>query len=196
MKALLRSALVSFAVLTGITGVLYPAAVTLIAQLLFPSQSGGSLLHDGDLVVGSALVGQPFADARYFWGRPSATASFPYDAAASSGSNQGPSNPSLHAAVRSRIETLRSVDPGTAVAIPVDLVTASGSGLDPHVSPAAALHQVSRVARARGLPEARVREFVEARIEGRTFGLLGEPRVAVLPLNLALDRATAHGSGE
>lgn len=196
MTSLLRSVLVLFAVWTGITGLLYPAAVTVVAQSIFPSQAGGSLVYEGERVAGSMRIGQPFADLRYFWGRPSATASFPYDAAASAGSNQGPSNPALHDAVRSRIESLRSADPGGAPAIPVDLVTASGSGLDPHVSPAAALHQVSRVARTRGLPEARVRALVESRIEGRTFGILGEPRVNVLLLNLALDRAAAQGSGE
>lgn len=196
MLALIRPVLVLFVALTGITGVLYPLVVTAIAQRLFAPQAGGSLVYEGGRVVGSALVGQPFADPRHFWGRPSATTPFPYDAAASSGSNLGPSNPGLHGAVRSRVEALRSADPGASAAVPVDLVTASGSGLDPHVSPAAALHQVSRVARARGLPEARVRALVEAGIEGRTFGVLGERRVNVLLLNLALDREAARGSGE
>jgi len=196
MLALLRPALVLFAILTGVTGVLYPIAVTGIARLLFASQSGGSLLIEGDRVLGSALVGQPFSNPGHFWGRPSATAPFPYNAAASSGSNQGPSNPALHDAVRSRIEALRRVDPSHAPAIPVDLVTASGSGLDPHVSPAAASWQVSRVARVRDLPAQRVQALVDAHTEGRSFGLLGEPRVNVLLLNLALDRALAQGSGE
>jgi len=196
MLALLRSALVLFAILSGVTGVLYPIAVTGIARLLFASQSGGSLVREGDRVLGSALVGQPFSDPGHFWGRPSATAPFPYNAAASSGSNQGPSNPALHDAVRSRIEALRRADPSHAPAIPVDLVTASGSGLDPHVSPAAASWQVSRVARVRDLPAQRVQALVDAHTEGRSFGLLGEPRVNVLLLNLALDRAMAHGSRE
>lgn len=194
MKTLIRPALVLFAVLTVITGVVYPLAVTLVSKVLFPVQSGGSLVRNGERTLGSELVGQPFSDPRYFWGRPSATAPFRYNAAASSGSNQGPSNPALQDAVRVRIETLRSADPGNTEGVPVDLVTASGSGLDPHLSPAGASHQVARVARARGIPEARVHALVEARIEGRTFGLLGEPRVNVLLLNLDLDRASATGS--
>jgi potassium-transporting ATPase KdpC subunit len=188
MTALLRPALVLFALLTAITGLAYPAVVTGVARILFSSQTQGSLVSEGDRVVGSALIGQPFTDARYFWGRPSATAPFAYNAAASTGSNQGPSNPALHDAVKSRIETLRAADPGNAAPVPVDLVTASGSGLDPQVSPAAALYQIPRVARARGLDESRVRALVEQHIEGRSLGVLGEPRVNVLLLNLDLDR--------
>ena len=194
MTALLRPALVLFALLTAITGLAYPAAVTAIAQLLFPTQTHGSLVSEGDRVVGSALIGQPFTDARYFWGRPSATAPFAYNAAASTGSNQGPSNPALADAVKSRIEALRSADPGNAAPVPVDLVTASGSGLDPHVSPAAAFHQAARVARARGIDESRVRALVEQHIEGRSLGVLGEPRVNVLLLNLDLDRLARSGT--
>ena len=194
MIALLRSALVLFALLTALTGLAYPAAVTGLARLLFPSQTQGSLVRVDDRVAGSALLGQPFRDARYFWGRPSATAPFAYNAAASAGSNHGPSNPALHDAVRSRIEALRAADPGNDAPVPVDLVTASGSGLDPHVSPAAALYQASRVARARGLEEGRVRELVAQYTEARSLGVLGEPRVNVLLVNLALDRLAPAGS--
>jgi K+-transporting ATPase ATPase C chain len=194
MTALLRPALVLFALLTALTGLAYPAAVTGIARLLFPAQTQGSLVRVDDRVAGSALLGQPFTDARYFWGRPSATAPFAYNAAASAGSNQGPSNPALHDAVRSRIEALRAADPGNDAPVPVDLVTASGSGLDPHVSPAAALYQASRVARARGLEESRVRELVARYTEARSLGVLGEPRVNVLLLNLDLDRLEPGGS--
>lgn len=193
MASLLRPALVLFATLSALTGLAYPAAVTALGQALFPAQARGSLIRSGDVVRGSALVGQPFTDPRWFWGRPSATVRFPYDAAASTGSNQGPSNPALHEAVRGRIAALRAADPGHAAPVPVDLVTASGSGLDPHVTPAAALHQVPRVARARGLPEAEVRRLVEAQVEERTLGLLGERRVSVLLLNLALDRGARSG---
>jgi K+-transporting ATPase ATPase C chain len=194
MKDLLRASLVLLALLTALTGVVYPLAVTGIARLAFDAQRSGSLVRDGDRVVGSSLVGQPFSDPRYFWSRPSATAPVPYNAAASGGSNLGPSNPILHDAVRARIAALRRAGADDAAAVPVDLVTASGSGLDPHVSPAAALYQVPRVARARGLAEADVRALVEARVEGRSLGLLGEPRVNVLLLNLDLDRSTAKGS--
>jgi K+-transporting ATPase ATPase C chain len=193
MLALLRPALVLFALLTALTGLAYPAAVTWIARLLFPAQTQGSLVRVDDRVAGSALIGQPFRDARYFWGRPSATSPFAYNAAASAGSNQGPSNPALHDAVRRRIEALRAADPDNGMPVPVDLVTASGSGLDPHVSPAAALYQASRVARARGLEESRVRELVAQYTEARSLGVLGEPRVNVLLLNLALDRLTPGG---
>ena len=182
MGSLLRPALVLFATLSVLTGLAYPALMTGLAQLL-PAPAYAS------------LVGQPFDDPGHFWSRPSATAPFAYNAAASSGSNQGPSNPALHDAVRARIAALRAADPGNAAQVPVDLVTASGSGLDPHVSPAAALYQVPRVACARGLAEERVRALVESRIEGRTLGLLGEPRVNVLLLNLDLDRFAPAGDG-
>ena len=194
MTTLLRPAFVLFALLTALTGLAYPAAVTGIVRLLFPVQTQGSLVRVDDRVAGSALLGQPFTDGRYFWGRPSATAPFAYNAAASAGSNQGPSNPALHDAVRSRIEALRAADPRNDAPVPVDLVTASGSGLDPHVSPAAALYQAARVARARGLEERRVRELVARYTEARSLGVLGESRINVLLLNLALDRLAPGGS--
>ena len=185
----LRPALVSLALLTVLTGLVYPVVVTGIAQILFPHQANGSLIVKDGKAVGSALIGQPFDDPKYFWGRPSATAPFPNNAGASTGSNLGPINPELQKQVQGRIEALRTADPGNTAAIPVDLVTTSGSGLDPDISPAAALYQVRRVAKARGLEDAAVRQLVERQIEGRQFGLLGEPRVNVLQLNLALDAA-------
>jgi K+-transporting ATPase ATPase C chain len=188
MLAPLRPALVIFAVLSAITGLAYPAAVTVLAQALFGEAANGSLIRDGERVIGSTLIGQPFSDPRFFWSRPSATGPVPYNAAASTGSNQGPSNPALRAAVAARIAALRAADPRASGDVPVDLVTASGSGLDPHISPAAAFRQVPRVARARGQGEAELRRRVEAHVEGRSFGLLGEPRVNVLLLNLDLER--------
>jgi K+-transporting ATPase ATPase C chain len=190
MPALLRPALAALAAFTLLTGVAYPLAVTGLARLLFPRQAEGSLLVVDGRVRGSALIGQPFAGAGYFHGRPSATAR-PYDAAASTGSNLGPLNPVLDSLVRARVADRTAVDgPGP---VPVDLVTASASGLDPHVTPAAADRQVARVARARGLDEARIRDLVRRHTESRTFGLLGEPRVNVLRLNLALDGLAAGG---
>jgi K+-transporting ATPase ATPase C chain len=184
----LRPALVSLALLTLITGVAYPLVVTAIAKVAFPYQASGSLIvaKDGK-VLGSRLIGQPFDDPKYFWGRPSATSPHPYNAGASSGSNQGPTNPALTKAVQERVDALRAADPGNTAPVPVDLVTASGSGLDPHISPAAALYQVRRVAKARGLDESKIRDLVAQHTEGRQLGFLGEPRVNVLPLNLALD---------
>jgi K+-transporting ATPase ATPase C chain len=187
MTAQLRPAIVTLALFTLLTGMLYPLAVTGLAQVLFPRQANGSLIERNGQVIGSELIGQAFDDPRYFWGRPSATAPFPYNAAASSGSNLGPTNPALVDAVKSRIEALRKADPGNTAPIPVDLVTASGSGLDPHISVAAALYQVPRVARQRGLSEEQVRALVDKYTEGRQFGFLGEPRVNVLMLNLAID---------
>jgi potassium-transporting ATPase KdpC subunit len=183
----IRPAIVSLALLTVVTGVAYPLVVTGIAQVFFRDQANGSLIIKDLKVVGSSLIGQPFDDPKYFWGRPSATSPFPYNAAASSGSNLGPTNPALIEAVQGRVAALRAADPGNTAPVPVDLVTASASGLDPHISPAAALYQAARVAKARGLDEARVRQLVERHIERRQLGVLGEPRVSVLALNLALD---------
>jgi K+-transporting ATPase ATPase C chain len=189
MLAHVRAAIVLLIVLTAVTGVAYPALVTGIAQLVFPYQANGSLIVKDGKGVGSALIGQPFDDPKYFWGRPSATLPFPYNAGASSGSNLGPTNPALTDAVKGRVEALRAADPGNTSSVPVDLVTASASGLDPHISPAAALYQVSRVAKARTIDPAAVRQLVERHTEGRQLGVLGEPRVNVLALNLALDGA-------
>jgi K+-transporting ATPase ATPase C chain len=188
--AYLRPALALLAAFTLLTGVVYPAAVTGIAALAFPRQAAGSLVSEGGVVRGSVLVGQQFASPGYFWGRPSATAPA-FNAAASSGSNLGPLNPALRESVESRVAALRAADPGNLAPVPVDLVTSSGSGLDPHLSPAAARYQVARVARARGLDPVRVDALVAAHTEGRTFGVLGEPRVNVLLLNLSLDSLSA-----
>lgn len=187
MVVQLRSALMMFFILTILTGVAYPLAVTAIAQLLFPHQANGSLIYKDGKPIGSTLIGQPFDDPKYFWGRPSATAPFPYSAAASSGSNLGPTNPALIETVKTRVAALKAADPRNDAPVPVDLVTASGSGLDPHISPAAAEYQVRRVARARGREEAFVRTLVSQHTEGRQLGMLGERRVNVLALNLALD---------
>jgi K+-transporting ATPase ATPase C chain len=184
----LRSMLLLFVQLTLLTGAIYPALVTLAAHVLFPAQAEGSVITVDGQAVGSSLIGQPTSSPRYFHGRPSATGRVPYDAAASAASNLGPLNPALAEAVAARVAALRAEDPGNVAPIPVDLVTASGSGLDPHISPAAAQWQVARVARVRGLAEAEVRAFVESCTEGRSFGLLGEARVNVLQLNLALDQ--------
>lgn len=185
----LRPALVSLLLFTALTGILYPLAVTGIAQAVFPSQTNGSIITVNGQAVGSALIGQPFDDPKYFWGRPSATSPYPYNAAASSGSNLGPINPELAQAAADRIQALRAADPGNTAPVPADLVTASGSGLDPHISVAAALYQAARVARARGLDAVTVQKLVEQATEGRQLFILGEPRVNVLKLNLALDRA-------
>jgi K+-transporting ATPase ATPase C chain len=186
---MLRPALSVFALLSVLTGVVYPLAVTGIAQLVFPHRANGSLLRSGEKVLGSELIGQPFADPRYFWGRLSATGPFPYDAAASSGSNYGPTSDALVEAAKARVEALKAADPANRAPIPVDLVTASGSGLDPHLSPAAARWQVGRVARARGLDPNPVEALVARHTHGRGLGVLGEPVVNVLRLNLALDAA-------
>lgn len=187
MTFLFRPALVLFAVLSLVTGLAYPLAVTGLAQVLSPDQANGSLVKAKGVVVGSSLIGQPFSQPGHFWSRPSATAPDPYNAAASSGSNLGPSNPALAEAVAARIAALRAADPGNHSAVPVDLVTASASGLDPHISRAAADYQVNRVARALGLPPQRVQALVAEHTEGTLLGFLGEPRVNVLRLNLALD---------
>lgn len=194
MSKLLRQSFVLLLLMTVITGVLYPVAATGLAQLIFPRQANGSLIVKDGGPVGSVLIGQSFSGPKYFWGRPSATSPNAYNASASSGSNLGPTNPALTEAVKQRIAALHAVDPGNSAPVPVDLVTASGSGLDPEISPAAAQYQLARVARARGLSPARVQALVNACTRGRQFGLLGEPRVNVLQLNLALDAAQAHGS--
>ena len=187
MTALLRPLLVVFATLTLITGVAYPFAVAAIARLAFPAEAAGSLVSQGGRVVGSSLIGQNFSDPKNFWGRPSATSPMPDNAAGSGGSNLGPSNPALADAVKGRIAALRAADPGNAAPVPVDLVTASASGLDPEISLAAARYQVPRIARLRGLPPAQLRSLIDARAHDRVLGFLGEPRVNVLALNLALN---------
>ena len=187
MKNILRPALVLFLVLTLVTGVAYPLLVTGLAQGLFPAQAAGSLIMRDGKPVGSSLIGQNFTDPKNFWGRPSATGPMPYNASASSGSNQGPLNPALVEAVKGRIDTLRAADPGNTAPVPVDLVSASASGLDPHISPAAANYQTARVARVRNLPLEQVQQLVAQETEMPWLGLLGEPRVHVLRLNLALD---------
>jgi potassium-transporting ATPase KdpC subunit len=183
-----RAALVSLALFTIVTGLAYSAIVTGIAQLVFPHQANGSLIVKDGKVLGSDLIGQPFDDPKYFWGRPSATSPFAYNAGASSGSNLSPTNPNLVKAVQERVDALRAADPENKAPVPVDLVTASGSGLDPHISPAAAIYQVPRVARARKMEPAALQQLVERHTEGRWLGILGEPRVNVLVLNLALDK--------
>ena len=175
---------------TLITGVVYPALVTALAQTLFSGQANGSLLKNqqGQL-IGSELIGQHFSEAKYFWGRPSATAPYPYNASASSGSNLAPSNPALVDAVSSRIQALKALDPNNTAPVPVDLITASGSGLDPHISIAAAEYQIKRIAKIRQIDETKLHEWLNAAIEDRQWGVFGEPRLNVLKLNLALDQA-------
>lgn len=192
MTSTLRPALVLFVLLSAITGLLYPLAVTGIAQATMPAAANGSLLLREGRPVGSVLIGQSFTDPRYFWGRPSATAPAPYNAGASGGSNLGPLNPALAEAVKARIEALRAADPGQAAPVPVDLVTTSASGLDPHISRAAADYQLARVARLRGLPEDELRRLVDRHTEEPWLGVVGEPRVHVLALNLALDARPAR----
>jgi K+-transporting ATPase ATPase C chain len=183
----LRPALTVFVLLTLLTGVAYPLVVTGIGQAAFSSAANGSMIETGGRAVGSRLIGQPFSSPRYFWSRPSATGPQPYNGALSSGSNQGPLNPALEEAVKSRIAALRAADPTNTAPVPVDLVTASGSGLDPHISPAAAEYQVARVARERNMSANDIRRLVAEATDGRTLGILGEPRVNVLELNLLLD---------
>jgi K+-transporting ATPase ATPase C chain len=182
-----RTAIITIALFTLITGVVYPLLVTGVAQAVFPGKANGSFLKKEGRVVGSELIGQPFSDPKYFWSRPSATSPFAYNAAASTGSNYGPLNPALLEGAKKRIQDLRAADTLNMQPIPVDLVTASGSGLDPHISVQAANYQIGRVARSRNLAEGKVRLLVEHNTEGRQLGFLGEPRVNVLKLNLALD---------
>jgi potassium-transporting ATPase KdpC subunit len=186
-EGLWRPALVLFALLSAVTGLLYPLAVTGVAQVAFAHAANGSLIVRDGNAVGSELIGQPFEDPRHFWSRPSATGPMAYNAGSSGGSNWGPLNPALSDAVKGRVEALRAADPDNQAPVPVDLVTASASGLDPHISRAAADYQVARVARARGMPEEQLRQLVAHHTEGVRFGFLGEPRVNVLALNLALD---------
>jgi potassium-transporting ATPase KdpC subunit len=189
MRSEIRPTLAMLLAFSVVTGVTYPLVVTAIGRLAFPRAAAGSLIVRDGKVVGSRLIGQEFSDPRYFWGRLSATAPFPYNAASSSGSNRGPLNPALLDAARQRIAALRAADPEATGPVPVDLLTASGSGLDPDISPAAAEYQIARVARARGMRVEPVRALVRAHTESRTFGVLGEPRVNALELNLALDAA-------
>lgn len=186
MTPVIRPALVTFAVLTALTGLVYPLVVTAIGQAAFPAQAAGSLIVRDGQPVGSSLIGQNFSEPGHFWGRPSATGPMPNNASNSGGSNQGPLNPALADAVRGRIAALRAADSGNAARVPVDLVTASGSGLDPHISVAAARYQAGRVAQARQVPLAQVQQLIDRRTEGRWLGFLGEPRINVLQLNLAL----------
>jgi potassium-transporting ATPase KdpC subunit len=188
IRSQIRPALILLGLLALLTGLIYPLTVTALAQAFFPWQANGSLLLQGEKVVGSALIGQPFSDPRYFWGRPSATVPVPYNAAGSGGSNYGPLNPLLVKEAQARIAALRAADPQAGRDIPVDLVTSSASGLDPHISEAAALYQLPRVARARGLSESAVRKLVRQFTEPRQLGFLGESRVNVLLLNIALDK--------
>lgn len=186
---MVKPAVILFIILTVLTGVIYPAVVTGLAQLLFPNQANGSLMMDSDgKTTGSGLIGQPFSSPDHFWGRPSATGPFPYNAGASSGSNLGPTNPALVDAVKTRIEALKAADPDNKAPVPVDLITASGSGLDPHISPAAAEYQINRVAKVRNINLEKLRALIDANTESRQWWLFGEPRVNVLKLNLALDR--------
>jgi len=189
VTSLIRPTIVLFLILTVITGIAYPLVVTGIAQGLFPRQAAGSLIVRDGKVVGSQLIGQAFSDPKYFWSRPSATSPQPYNGTGSNASNLGPLNPALTDAVKQRIDALHAADPTNKALIPVDLVTASASGLDPEISLAAAYYQAARVARVRGRDVASVRALIASHARGRWLGLLGEPRVNVLDLNLALDRA-------
>ena len=186
--SIFRPALALFVLMSAITGLLYPMAVTGVAKAMFPSQAAGSLIVLDGTTVGSRLIGQNFSDPKHFWGRPSATAPQPYNATASGGSNQGPLNPALTDAVKARVEALRAADPGNTAPVPVDLVTASASGLDPDISPAAAQYQAARVARVRGVPIEQVNALIASNTQAPLFGLLGESRVNVLSLNIALDK--------
>jgi K+-transporting ATPase ATPase C chain len=184
----LRISLLFLSVLSVLTGLLYPGCVTFLAQVLFPYQAGGSLIQEKGKPIGSELIGQSFTGERYFWGRPSATPPYPYNAAASGGSNLGPTNPTFLKIIKERMDGLQKADPAQQKQIPLDLIMASGSGLDPHISPAAAFYQIQRVAMARGISEDKLSDLVKIYIEKPTLGILGDARVNVLKLNLALDR--------
>jgi K+-transporting ATPase ATPase C chain len=187
MFTMIRNTLMSLLLFTILTGIIYPLVVTGIAQAMFPRQANGSIIMKNGKPVGSKLIGQQFDDQKYFWGRLSATTPYPYNGGSSSGSNLGPNNPDLVKAVQARIDDLRAADPGSDAKVPVDLVTASASGLDPHISPAAAEYQIRRVATARGLDDAKVRDIIANNTSGRWLGVIGEPVVNILELNLALD---------
>ena len=189
MRTLIRPAVTLLLLMTVLLGIVYPVVITGIARVAFPDQAAGSLVIKNGKAIGSTLIGQNFTAPKYFWGRPSATGNAPYNGVASSGSNMGPLNPALTDAVKARIEALRAADPGNNAPVPVDLVTASGSGLDPEISVAAAQYQLARVAKARGLTNEAVQKLIDAHTQGRWLGFLGEPRVNVLELNLALDSA-------
>jgi potassium-transporting ATPase KdpC subunit len=193
MTTMIRNALMSLLLFTILTGLIYPLVVTGIAQLLFPQQANGSIIMKNNKPIGSSLIGQQFEDPKYFWGRLSATTPYPYNGGSSTGSNLGPNNPAFIKAVQARIDALRAVDRSNTAKIPVDLVTASGSGLDPHISPAAAAYQIHRVAIARGVDDARIQEIDAKHTSGRWLGLIGEPVVNVLMLNLALDEQITGG---
>lgn len=194
LKQSIRPAVVLFILLSIITGVVYPLATAALGKWLLPNQANGSLIEKDGKLVGSSLIGQNFTEPQYFWGRPSATGPYPNNAAASSGSNQGPLNPALAEVVKSRVNALKVADPDNTLPVPVDLVTASASGLDPHISPAAAAYQASRVAKARGLSAVSVQALINENTEGRQWGVFGEPRVNVLNLNLALDKSTVRNA--
>jgi K+-transporting ATPase ATPase C chain len=187
MITMLRNALMSLLLFTILTGIIYPLVVTGIAQAMFPRQANGNIIMKNGKPVGSKLIGQQFDDQKYFWGRLSATTPYPYNGGSSSGSNLGPNNPDLMKAVQARIDALRTADPGNDMKIPVDLVTASGSGLDPHISPAAAEYQLHRVAKTRGLDDGKIRDIIANNTKGRWLGVIGEPVINVLELNLELD---------
>ncbi len=193
MSTVIRPAITLFVLLSLVTGIAYPLLTTGVGQALFPEQTRGSLIENNGKVVGSTLIGQEFTAPEYFWGRPSATGPAAYNAAASSGSNLGPLNPALKDAVEGRVRALRDADPGNDTPVPVDLVTASASGLDPHISPAAAAYQLPRIARLRGMTIKQVQGLINQHTQGRQWGLFGEPRVNVLLLNLALDQRTTQG---
>jgi K+-transporting ATPase ATPase C chain len=188
LKQSIRPAVVLFILLSIITGVAYPLVTTALGKWLLPTQANGSLIEKDGKIIGSSLIGQNFTEPKYFWGRPSATGPYPNNASASSGSNQGPLNPALAEVVKSRVSTLKAADPNNTLPIPVDLVTASASGLDPHISPAAAAYQASRVAKVRGLSASSIQALIDDNTEGRQWGVFGEPRVNVLKLNIALDK--------